>query len=336
MLKSYRKIFAVFLSIAVVLLLNTYIAGNYILMMPGITRDLSSIVDVKGGMKSARGSFLLTTVSTRPANLPLAVYALMDKSLDIIPRSAFIPEGWDMNEYLEYMKRWMQESQVIAKVVALEKLGIKTKIRGGGVKVIKVLKTSRAYNKIKPGDIILEVDGKAVTVADELVREVKRHGVGDELRLKVKRDEKMLKFTVETIENVHGGEDAAIGIYVTTVNWKPSFPVNIKIDTGQIGGPSAGLMFALEIINQMTPYDLTGGRTVAGTGTINLEGDVGEIGGVRQKVITAHSNGAEYFLVPHGNFETAKKTGEKLGIKVIPVASIDEALDFLHTLNSNR
>ncbi len=336
MLKNYRKIFAVFLLTAVVLLLNTYIVRNYILMMPGITSDLSSIVDVEGGMKDARGSFMLTTVSTRPANLPLAIYAIANKSLDVIPRSVFIPEGWDMDEYLEYMKKWMQESQVIAKVVALEKLGIKTKIRGEGVKVIKVLKTSNAYNKIKPGDIILEVDGKAVTVADELVREVKRHKVGEELILKVKRDEKILKFKVETIKDVHGGKGAAIGIYVTTVNWKPSFPVSIKIDAGQIGGPSAGLMFVLEIINQMTPSDLTGGRTIAGTGTINLEGYVGEIGGVRQKVITAHSKGAEYFLVPRGNFETATKTGEKLGIKIIPVTSIDDALDFLRTLDSNR
>ncbi|MDN5312485.1 MAG: Lon-like protease, partial [Thermoanaerobacteraceae bacterium] len=123
-----------------------------------------------------------------------------------------------------------------------------------------------------------------------------------------------------------------IGVYITTLNWKPILPLNIKIDTGEIGGPSAGSMFALEILNQLSPEDLTKGKKIAGTGTISLNGDIGEIGGIQQKVVAAHRDGAEIFFAPEKNAKDAMEAAKKLGIKVVSVKKLDDILDYLSKL----
>lgn len=112
---------------------------------------------------------------------------------------------------------------------------------------------------------------------------------------------------------------------------EPPFPV--EIEPGDVGGPSAGMMHALAIIDTLTEGELTDGHVVAGTGTIGLDGTVGTIGGIRQKVVAAEAAGAEYILVPQGNYETAL-TAERDSIEIVPVATIDDAVDFLESLST--
>jgi PDZ domain-containing protein len=109
-------------------------------------------------------------------------------------------------------------------------------------------------------------------------------------------------------------------------------PLKIDIDTGEIGGPSAGSMFTMEILNQLTPEDLTGGRKIAGTGTISLDEQIGEIGGIKQKVVAAYRDGAEIFFAPQKNAEDAMKAAEGLDIKIVSVSELDDILNYLREL----
>lgn len=312
--------------------LNYYLSQNYTIIAPGITVDLKNIVTVEKGSKNEKGSFFLTTVSSRSLDLPLLIIAAVDPYINIEKKEQMIPPGWDMKKYMEYMKRWMEESQKIAEVVALKKAGYNPEIRGDGAQVVEIMPDSPAKNKIFPGDIIKKVDGEKVNLADEMVKKVTAHKIGENVVLEVERKGKTLKITVPTMESSSEKGKAVIGVYITTLNWKPILPINIRINTGEIGGPSAGSMFALEILNQLSHEDLTKGKKIAGTGTISLNGDIGEIGGIQQKVVAAHRDGAEIFFAPEKNAKDAMEAAKKLGIKVVSVKKLDDILDYLSKL----
>nr|PZN05853.1 MAG: signal protein PDZ [Bacillota bacterium] len=307
-------------------------ANNYTIVAPGVTVDLKEIVEVEEGVRDEEGAFLLTTVSTRPLNLPLAIYAAFNPFVDIEPSEQVIPEGMDMKKYMEYMKQWMQESQKIAEVVALRRAGYETEIRGNGAKVVEVMEDSPAKGLVQPEDIIVGVDGVKVNLAEEVINLVTKHKIGDKVNLKIIRNGEELTLTVPTMESKTEKGKPIIGVFITTLDWKPILPLDININTGDIGGPSAGLMFTLEILNQLTPGDLTRGHKIAGTGTISLDESVGEIGGVVQKVAAAKRDGAEIFFVPENNAEEAREAAENLGIKLVPVRTLQDVLDYLENL----
>jgi PDZ domain-containing protein len=315
--------------LAIVFLSNTYIGSKYMVMMPGITEDLSEIVEVEGGNKNKPGSFLLTAVTSRSANLPLYLYSFIKQEIDLLPREEVIPEGWDMNEYIDYMQQWMAESQKVAEVVALKEAGYEPLIHGEGAQVVKLTKDSPARGFLKEGDIIMMAEDNEIRLAEDLVRVVTSYDIGKKVKLDVLRNNKKLQLEVDTIESESQKGKAAIGVYVTTFKWRPELPIDIKIRTGEIGGPSAGAMFVLEILNQLTEQNLTSGRIVAGTGTVDLTGKIGEIGGVVQKVYTAHRDGATVFFTPAGNADDALKAGKKLNIEVVPVETVKECIDYL-------
>ncbi|MDI3534538.1 MAG: Lon-like protease [Thermosediminibacterales bacterium] len=329
-----KKILISFVIIMLLIALNTYISSNYVIMMPGITRDLKEIITVEGGQKHDEGAFLLTAVSTRTANIPLLFYVVFDPYTEIIAKKYVIPQGWNMDDYLKYMKKWMEESKMVAKVVALKKAGFETEIHGEGVEVVKIMQGSHALGKIKPGDIIVEVDGEKVTLADQLVSKILKHKVDDIVYLKVIRENKEYTYGIKTVENAVNKGKASLGIYVTTYNWKPVLPKDISIKTDEIGGPSAGAMFTLEILNQLQKENLTNNKKIAGTGTISLNGEIGEIGGTLQKVITAQRDGASIFFVPKGNMDDLKKIKDQLKINVIPVSNLDEMLNYLKNIKT--
>lgn len=327
-----RHIRAIIVITIALIMLNYYLNQNYTIIAPGITIDLKNIVTVENGSKNEKGSFFLTTVSSRSLDLPLLMIAAVNPYINIEKKEQMIPPGWGMREYMEYMKRWMEESQKIAEVVALKKAGYNPEIHGDGAQVLEIMPESPAKNKLFPGDIIKKVDGEQVNLADEMVKKVTSHKIGETVTLEVQRKDKVLEITVPTMESSTERGKAVIGVYITTLNWKPILPVKIQINTGEIGGPSAGSMFALEILNQLSPQDLSKGHKIAGTGTISLNGEIGEIGGVEQKVVAAYRDGAEIFFVPEKNAEDAMKVGKKLGIKVVPVKKLNDMLDYLSKL----
>ncbi|MCF6095824.1 PDZ domain-containing protein [Thermovorax subterraneus] len=324
-----------FLLIAVALVLlaiNFYIANNYTLVAPGVTVDLKEIIEVEQGEKNEKGAFLLTTVSTRPLNIPLAFYAAFHPYVNIEKREKVIPPGMDMKKYMDYMKQWMEESQKIAEIVALKRAGYKPEILGKGARVVEVMEDSPAKGLLLPDDIITAVDGVKVNLAEEVINLVTKHKIGEKVNLEIVRKGRKLSLEVPTIESKTEKGKPIIGVFITTLDWKPILPLDIKINTGDIGGPSAGVMFTLEILNQLTPGDLTKGKKIAGTGTISLDERVGEIGGVVQKVAAAKRDGAEIFFVPENNAEEARRVAGNLGIKLVPVKTLEDVLDYLENL----
>ncbi|MGE5593621.1 MAG: PDZ domain-containing protein [Betaproteobacteria bacterium] len=314
--------------IGIVLLVGisqAYLGRNYVVIGPGPAESLATMISVEGGARDAKGDFLLTAVTSRPASLVSCVAAAMSPVVDLVPRSQEIPRGMDMNKYLKVMEGMMRESEVIAGAVALRKLGYEVHVETV-VRVEEVLKDSPARGMLEEGDVILAVDGRPVGTADEVVKRIGARSPGTPVDLTILREGRTLDFTVPTVPHPEDRTQAAVGVLVSP-SITHDLPVKITIDPHEIKGSSAGLMFTLEILDQLDPRDLTAGQIIAGTGTISLDGTVGPIGGVKQKVAAAERAGARYFLVPVENARGAREAATRL--EVMPVGDIDEALHAL-------
>ncbi|TYP59981.1 YlbL family protein [Thermosediminibacter litoriperuensis] len=323
---------ALVVTLIVLLAANFYMTNHYTIVAPGVTLNLKEIVRVENGIDDEKGAFFLTTVSTRPLNIPLLFYAALHPHVSVEKKESLIPPDMDMKKYREYMRQWMEESQKIAEVVALKRAGYKPLIMGKGARVVEVMEDSPARGIIMPDDIITKVDGIKVNLAEEVVNIVTRRRIGETVDIEIERNGKRIPLTVATVESKTQKGKPIIGVLITTLDWKPVLPIKIDINTGDIGGPSAGVMFTLEILNQLTPGDLTKGRKIAGTGTISLDEQVGEIGGVAQKVAAAYRDGAEIFFVPEKNAQDAFKAARNLDIKIVPVKTLEDVLDYLEKL----
>jgi len=303
-------------------------------MMPGIAKDLEGIIDVdrNGVFKDEKGSFLLITVSTRSANLPLLIYSAVNPNTKIYNRTEIMPKNLNKKEYSNLTKEMMEESQMIAKAVALKKMGYNIEIKSQGVKVLKVLNDSSAYKILNEGDIILALDGKEIKDTTHLLEEISKKRAGETVVLKIIREGKEKLVTVKTMEYNQNDGKIGLGLYIKNHNVSTNLPVQIKIDVGDISGPSAGVMFALEIYNQLSNVDLTAGKIIAGTGTLAPDGSVGEVGGIVQKVITAHKNGAEIFFIPVGNYNDAEPVAQKYSITLVPIENFEDAVTYLESI----
>lgn len=329
-IRQLRKPLAVVLLGAFLLFAPT----GYLLVRPGSAEDLSAFITVADGVKEHEGNFQLVTVMQQNASPILLLYGLLDPIVDLQMRRQVIPPDMDPEEYRELMRQWMRESQDLSKVIALRRIGIDVPVVSDGVRVVEVGEASPARGLLQSEDVIEEIDGRPVFLAEELVRQVQLRSVGEPVTLTVLREGERIQVTIPTTNREDQPGKAAILVTVHTLNWQPQIPVDIEIQVGEITGPSAGLMFVLEILNQLDPRDLTAGREIAGTGTINLQEEVGSIGGVRQKVRAAEKAGAEYFLLPVENYDDAQTAARQ--ITLVPVGTLDEALRFLQEIEGDK
>jgi PDZ domain-containing protein len=225
----------------------------------------------------------------------------------------------------------MQESQLAAQQAALARLGYQVSVSGKGARVVEVqARTPAAIAGMRTGDVITGIDGQQVTVADDVGRIVRAQPVGTTFQVALRRDGTTRTVAVTTV----AAPDPPIkgkpffGIKASTADLRMQFPVKIKIAVGDVSGPSGGLAFALTIIDDLTPGNLTGGKTVAVTGTIDGTGAVGPVGGVPQKAVAARRAGARLMIVPRREVHDARtKAGD---MKVVGVNTLDQALTVLH------
>lgn len=299
-----------------------YLARNYVVIAPGPAEDLAGMVSVEGGVRDAKGAFLLTAVTSHPAGILSPIIAGVSPVVDLVPRGREIPPGMDMKRYLKIMESMMRESELVAGAVALRKLGYRVRVEAV-VKIEEVLKGGPSAGLLHEGDVIVAVDGRPVKTADEAVKRIGERRPGAQVDLTVRRGTRIESFTIRTVPHPEDRTRAAVGILVSP-SITHELPVRISIDPHEIKGSSAGLMFVLEILDQLDPRDLTSGEVIAGTGTISLDGVVGPIGGVKQKVACAERAGASYFLVPSENEYAARMAATTM--KVMPVDDIDAAL----------
>jgi PDZ domain-containing protein len=264
----------------------------------------------------AKGELDLTTVSVRggpgdPMNLVSAIRAWLEPSSAVVPRESVFPVGQTKQENAAEMTG-SQEAATAAAMGAL-KVPFTTKIIIAGFS-----QGAPAERTLKAGDVILAVHGAAVSDLDSLREQLQKVKAGQPVPIRVQRDGKATDTTVVT------EADQGRTVLGVTVNLSYVFPFTVKIKIDDIGGPSAGMMFALGIIDTLTPGDLTGGRHIAGTGEIAVDGRVGPIGGIRQKMRGARGSGADWFLAPADNCDEVHGNVPD-GLHDIRVATLTEA-----------
>lgn len=311
------------------------IGTNDIIMLPAPAEAIDARIAVAGHpLPPHRGTFYITFVDEPQANLLTKFYESFNPDATILPLSDFYgPTVPSQAQQQKISISQMIGSKQAAQLAAFNALG--HPVPEEQVAVAQIEKTSKAVGKLRVNDVILQVNGQDVHTPDQLRQAVQRLQPGDPVALVVHRaasaGPRRLRLTVPTIRNSAG--NAIIGILpqLTFTALPKNLPYKVTINTDNIEGPSAGLMFTLSIINHLSPVDLTHGHKIAGTGTIDAAGNVGAIGGVKQKVIGAREVGAQYFIVPLDNYAEAKPYAK--GITLVPVATLDDALAFLKGLH---
>jgi len=322
------------LALAIVSVLLWNVELPYLAWSPGPTPEVVDLLTVRGAEQyPVEGDLYMLTVSQQDLNVYELLAAVADPQVDVLERIAVRPIDVTQEEYQRQSRERMDESKVAAISVALDRLGYDVTVEGDGVEVVSVLEGTPAEGTLATGDIITAVNGKKVYIGTDAVAEISTFGVGDTITLTVTRAEDVIEVPITLIEHTQNAGQPMVGFTPATHNARFVFPIDVEIDSSNIGGPSAGMMYTLAIINVLTPEDITGGFRIAGTGTISTNGDVGPIGGVRQKVVGATLSGAQYILVPAANYEEAL-TADVVGAEIVAVSTIDDALEFLATLRA--
>ncbi len=289
------------------------------------------------------GHLNMTTVRVTSADYKMnaveAVYGWLAHDNVVVPHDTLYPDGKTEEESSQENAEEFSQSQESAKVAALDELGIPFTTR---VVVASVVKGSPAEGTLHAGDVIKAVDGAAVTEPGDVAAEVTKRKPGEKVEFtvvpakeaaaaeKAHKEATVTRKVVLTTAKSEEGDRAIVGIQAGTDH---VFPFTIDIKLADVGGPSAGLMFALGIVDKLTPGSLTGGRFVAGTGTIDDDGEVGPIGGIQMKLVGARNAGAEYFLTPADNCATAASDVPD-GLTLIKVDTIDDATKSLAKLRA--
>ena len=301
---------------------------GYYAVSPGPVGFVSDFVTTADPAdRGSSGELLFLTVQIEPVSALEYLRATLDGEVDLRRREQLRPEGVSSEEHHMLSLDQIDESKQAAVFVALGRLGRDIDLTGAGALVVDVARASPAA-ALRPGDVIVAVDGTAVEVADEVIAALAGHRPGDSIVLGVDRDGQLVETTVTLGASPGEPTRAFLGVSLETVDLEVDIPDDLAIETRNVGGPSAGLMFTLGVIDALTADDLTRGHRIAGTGTIRLDGDVGPIGGVHQKVIAARDADAEYVLVPTENLADALDAAGD-DIEVVAVDTVDDALAFL-------
>ena len=298
--------------------------------LPGPVESVEGLVEV-GGAKtySSEGDLYLTTVSVdTEITFVKLIGALIDPHKRIVGEDA-VTGGGSQEDVLRQARRDMRASQQHAEEVALSALGI-AEPEANGVRIAQTAPDSPASGVLKEGDLIVAVDDTPVSTTCQVGSAIASHSVGDEVRITVRREGQTETFSLPTRPDPTNPNTPVVGIFMEDVGYSFDSGLDVKFEIGEIGGPSAGLMFTLALYDKLTSDDLTGGRKIAGTGEIACDGGVGPIGGIEQKVAGAEAEGAEIFLAPAANAEEAE--GAAGDIKVISVDDFQDAVDYLEGL----
>ncbi|GAA3076343.1 YlbL family protein [Streptomyces glomeratus] len=333
---------------------GVFIKVPYSEMSPGPTvntlaeHDGEPVLQISGRKTyPTTGHLNMTTVRVTSAdynmNLVEAVYGWLAHDNKVVPHDTLYPDGKTEQQSTQENAEEFTQSQESAKVAALKKLGIPVR---SWVIVATVLKGSPAEGRLHAGDVVKAVDGTDVKAPGDVAKLVTRHKAGQDVVFTIvpakeqaaaeKAQKTALRtrnVTITTAKSHDSGQQRAI-VGISAGN-DHTFPFTIDIKLADVGGPSAGLMFALGIVDKLTPGDLTGGKFVAGTGTIDDDGHVGPIGGVEMKTVGARSKGARFFLTPKDNCAAAAKDGPD-GLTLVRVDTLDDALKALEDIRTGK
>jgi PDZ domain-containing protein len=300
------------------------------IFLPDRARPVDPLVTVQGGHKEhGSGGIYLVDIFVRKATLIERLFPSIHEGAQLVPASTVVPKGTTEKARAKADRREMTRSQEVAAAVALRAAGYHVVARPTGALIEQVAGDAPAAGRLQPTDVVTAADGKQVRGPADLRRIVQAHKPGSTVRLTVRRGAELQQIVVGTVADRARPGHALIGVFVDQAAFI-KLPIKVKINAGSIGGPSAGLAFALDVLEELG-RNVDHGRRIAATGQIELDGTVSSIGGVEQKTIGVRHSGIHVFLVPAGD-NAAEARRYAHGLRIVPVHSFRQALHALATL----
>ncbi len=279
------------------------------------------------------GNLYQLTVRRDEANYFVYAWARLNSQIDLYPREVILPDGVTPQELSEISIQNMMTSENVAIAVALDSLNYDIQSEGDGVLVVGLLDDSPVKDKLIKNDLIVSINNELVKSVSEFISMLRTYEIGDIVNIGLIRNEQELNIETKLIEHVEYENEPMVGFLASTPNQQFIFPFEVDIKTGNVGGPSAGMMMALNVYNLLTEDDITNGKKIAGTGTIEIDGSIGPVGGVKQKVISAKRANAGLILVPTANYEEASVFADD-NTQIVAVDSFDNALNVIFDFSS--
>ena len=321
LIKTSYKYILLIIFIYALLLINL----PYVVYAPGGAINLADRIEIKDSNDS-KGSFNMAYVSMLKGNIPIVLLSYIIPNWDIVKNTEITYEDEDIESMIETDKVLYEEAINNAIVAAFKEANGDITIKGVKNEVAYIV--SYAETNLLVGDILISADNKAIKNLDEYKDIISNHNVGDKINLVVERNN--TQKDVQIVVKDNNGEKKTGVAFVSLIDFEINPKIKINIDETE-SGPSGGLMTALSIYDKLTVKDLTKGLKIVGTGTIDSDGSVGEIGGVKYKVLGAIKEQADIFICPIENYKEAKKVlaKEKSNIKLIGVKTLKEAINKL-------
>ncbi|OXM84627.1 SepM family pheromone-processing serine protease [Paenibacillus rigui] len=351
MKRASRIVVSVFIAIAVVYLIY-FLPLPLFIFSAGTAEVTRPMVQVKQDTFEEKGSLMLTTVRVSDASVFSYLLSFIRPYDELHKKSELLNKDESEQEYSQRQEVNMLSSQSDAIQAAYHKLQIPYHISHDGVVVVQVFKDFPAAEVLQPGDFIVKVEDVEVKDSTDLQKLLKGKKAGDSVSVTYRRKSETRTAPIQLgllpADDASKPEERRTGLGISPANMqsvKADQEENqVTIRAGDIGGPSAGLMFSLEIINKLTPEDITKGYRIAGTGTIDMKGNVGVIGGIQHKIIAADKAGADIFFAPKdytapngqkvNNYTDALQRANEIHtkMKIVPVGTMEDALQYLQTL----
>lgn len=297
--------------------------SDHYLLLPDPAREVDSLVRVPGEeRRPEENGIYMVDILVRRASLLERVFPGIREGSSLVPAEAVNPTGVSESQRRRESLHQMSRSQQVAVAVALEELGYDVEARPVGAEVTAVFADTPAQGKLQVGDVVVAAQGRKVRTTGDLREIMEGHAPGRPVTWTVRRSggRRDVRLDTEVAEDAPGR--AVVGVLVEQAA-DIELPVNVRIDAGDIGGPSAGLAFALDVVDELG-RDIDGGRRVAVTGQLELDGTVVSIGGIKQKTIGARLADADILLVPADNAAEARRHAD--GLEVVAVSTFEEAL----------
>ena len=319
-----RDLLGVALLVGVLLAAPLGATSPYFVITPGGTYDIGSRVRVPDEQRRPVGRMAFTAVYEQEASWAEVARVRLAGRAEVVPAVAVRPPGTTQEQLNQTNKRLIDESKPIAAVVALRSAGYPVAITGQGAQVESVVRGTPAEGLLRAADVIVAVDEVAIDTSTALIDGIRRRQAGEPVTFTVWRDGQQLPVTVVTRSSPTEPGRPMVGVTISTYRFEVRMPFPVDVESDNVGGPSAGFMFALGILDAVTDGDLTRGHFVAGTGTIAADGGVGAVGGAAEKALAAETDGAQVFLVPSPDYDEARRWVHQ--IQLVPIERFEDGI----------
>ena len=324
---------------AVAAFVGTFVAGQihlpYFAIGPGSVVGTGALVEVADGPSFPADGLAFPTVSLGKTTLLEALEGWLDPTVDVVEEEVIVPPQLDPDDLHEFNVELMSSSKEKAMAVAFTRLGFEVLRGGEGAVIGAVLRDMPAAAVLRPGDVVVGVDGAPIETDADLFASLDGRRPGEQVAISYRLGDDERDHTFTLVEHPEEPGRALLGVTgIATANPVYDFPYDVEITSQDIGGPSAGLAWTLQVLDELTEGQLTGDLRVAATGEIELDGTVAEVGGVPQKAVAVSDADIDVFLVPASEADEARKYADD-DVRIEPVTSLDDALAALARLGGD-